>query len=185
MPYSVGEKGSYGCSGYPVVKDDDGKVMGCHDTAEEAGAQIAAIEANEKGVGIANPEEWPDTQKAATDKNGMGSKIGQPEPASKKPSALKPAKKKKKTSVGGHGGDPSGAIATTNGGTSMGTKMDEKQSPCWDGYVQRGMKPGENGRMVPNCIPAAKADLLWDNFGKDYTTATPVTIINFLKPKGK
>jgi hypothetical protein len=172
MPYSVGEKGSYGCLGYPAVKDDDGKVMGCHDTAEEAGAQIAAIEANEKGVGIANPEEWPGTQKAATDKDGMGSKIGQPEPASKKPSALKPAKKKKKTSVGGHGGDPSGAIATTNGGTSMGTKMDEKQSPCWDGYVQRGMKPGENGRMVPNCIPATKADLLWDNFGKDYTSST-------------
>jgi hypothetical protein len=172
MPYHVGEKGSYGCSGYPAVKDDDGKVMGCHDTAEEAGARIAAIEANEKGVGIANPEEWPDTQKAATDKNGMGSKIGQPEPASKKPSALKPAKKKKKTSVGGHGGDPSGAIATTNGGTSMGTKMDEKQSPCWDGYVQRGMKPGENGRMVPNCVPVAKADLLWDNFGKDYTSST-------------
>ena len=173
MPYHVGEKGSYGCSGYPAVKDEDGEVMGCHDTAQEAAAQIAAIEADEKGVGIKNPEEWPGTaMKAATDKDGMGSAIGQPEPASKKPSALKPAKKKKKTSVGGHGGDPSGAIATTNGGTSMGTKMDEKQSPCWDGYVQRGMKPGENGRMVPNCIPAAKADLLWDNFGKDYTSST-------------
>jgi hypothetical protein len=34
------------------------------------------------------------------------------------------------------------------------------------------MKPGENGRMVPNCIPVAKADLLWDNFGKDYTSST-------------
>lgn len=29
-----------------------------------------------------------------------------------------------------------------------------KQSPCWDGYVQRGMKPGEGGQMVPNCVPA-------------------------------
>jgi len=27
MPYSVGERGSYGCSGYPVVKED-GEVMG-------------------------------------------------------------------------------------------------------------------------------------------------------------
>jgi hypothetical protein len=76
MPYSVGEKGSYGCSGYPVIKDDDKQVMGCHDTAAEAGAQIAAIEANENktyeekdtvrndnGMGIKNPEEWPKVKK--------------------------------------------------------------------------------------------------------------------------
>jgi len=74
MPYSVGEKGSYGCSGYPVVKDDDKQVMGCHDTAAKAGAQIAAIEASENkayeekevvasggGVGIKNPQAWPGT----------------------------------------------------------------------------------------------------------------------------
>jgi len=29
-----------------------------------------------------------------------------------------------------------------------------KQSPCWDGYVQRGMKPGKDGQPVPNCVPA-------------------------------
>jgi hypothetical protein len=64
MPYSVGEKGSYGCSGYPVIKDDDKTVMGCHDTAAEAGAQIAAIEASEdKSVGIKDPEEWPKMKK--------------------------------------------------------------------------------------------------------------------------
>jgi hypothetical protein len=32
----------------------------------------------------------------------------------------------------------------------------EKKSPCWEGYVQRGMKPGEGGQMVPNCVPARK-----------------------------
>ena len=32
----------------------------------------------------------------------------------------------------------------------------DKKSPCWDGYVQRGMKPGKDGRMVPNCVPAKK-----------------------------
>jgi hypothetical protein len=64
MPYSVGAKGSYGCSGYPVIKDDDKTVMGCHDTAAKAGAQIAAIEASEgKGIGIENPEEWPKMKK--------------------------------------------------------------------------------------------------------------------------
>lgn len=32
-----------------------------------------------------------------------------------------------------------------------------KQDPCWDGYVQRGMKE-QNGKMVPNCIPVTKSD---------------------------
>jgi hypothetical protein len=47
MPYSIGSRGSYGCSGYPVIKDGTSDVMGCHDTREAAGQQIAAIEANE------------------------------------------------------------------------------------------------------------------------------------------
>jgi hypothetical protein len=65
MPYSIGEQGSYGCSGYPVVKDGTSDVMGCHDTREDAARQIAAIEANEtKGVGIKNPETWPTGKKA-------------------------------------------------------------------------------------------------------------------------
>jgi hypothetical protein len=80
MPYHVGEKGSYGCSGYPALKDD-GTVMGCHTTAEEAANQIYAINQSEgnieAGVGITNPEEWP-MDKAETDRNGMGSRIGQP-----------------------------------------------------------------------------------------------------------
>jgi len=33
-----------------------------------------------------------------------------------------------------------------------------KKSPCWDGYVQRGMKPGKDGKMVPNCVPVTKSD---------------------------
>lgn len=37
-----------------------------------------------------------------------------------------------------------------------------KQAPCWDGYVQRGMKP-KGGKMVPNCVPAAKADDLYED----------------------
>ena len=38
-----------------------------------------------------------------------------------------------------------------------------KQAPCWDGYVQRGMKPGANGKKVPNCVPVAKANDLWED----------------------
>jgi len=37
----------------------------------------------------------------------------------------------------------------------------DKKSPCWEGYVQRGMKPGKGGKMVPNCVPIKK-----DNYKK-------------------
>ena len=47
MPYSIGEQGSYGCSGYPVLKDDDNTVMGCHATITEAQNQITAINMSE------------------------------------------------------------------------------------------------------------------------------------------
>lgn len=51
MPYHVGEKGSYGCSGYPAVKDD-GTVMGCHETKEKAQAQVTAINISESQKGM-------------------------------------------------------------------------------------------------------------------------------------
>ena len=50
MPYRVGKKGSYGCSGYPAVKDD-GTVMGCHKTRAEAAGQIYAINRSEGNIG--------------------------------------------------------------------------------------------------------------------------------------
>ena len=127
MPYNIGDKGSYGCSGYPVVKEGTTDIMGCHDTREAAGNQIAAIEANEKGVGIANPEEWP-IGKAETDKDGMGSRVGQPYAASNKDSVLKDPKKKPRRSIGGAGGSSAGAVATTGGGTGMGTKMEDEEN---------------------------------------------------------
>ena len=65
MPYSVGEKGSYGCSGYPVVKDGTSEVMGCHDTAAKAQAQISAINISE----------------SEKSKKKMTSAMGQPYPA--------------------------------------------------------------------------------------------------------
>ena len=55
MPYKVGAKGSYGCSGYPAVKDD-GKVMGCHKTRAEAAGQIYAINRSEGNIGKAMPD---------------------------------------------------------------------------------------------------------------------------------
>jgi hypothetical protein len=125
MPYSIGERGSYGCSGYPVVKDGTSDVMGCHETREGAARQISAIEASEaEKVGIKNPEEWLEAKKE-TDSGGMGSRMGQPHPASKKPSVFRKPKRRPRRSLGGVGGDSAGAVATTGGGTVMGTKSEE------------------------------------------------------------
>ena len=55
MPYHVGSKGSYGCSGYPAVKDD-GTVMGCHQTRSQASAQIYAINQSEGNIDKAMPD---------------------------------------------------------------------------------------------------------------------------------
>ena len=60
-----------------------------------------------------------------------------------------------------------------------------KQAPCWDGYVQRGMKPGENGKPVPNCVPAAKADDLWeDDDTVEYDTDTVSKAEGYSPPAG-
>lgn len=40
---------------------------------------------------------------------------------------------------------------------SMSSKL--AQGPCWDGYVQAGMKKGKGGKMVPNCVPVGTKSL--------------------------
>ena len=39
---------------------------------------------------------------------------------------------------------------------SLNEDVEEKTLPCWEGYVQVGMKKGKNGKMVPNCVPIKK-----------------------------
>jgi hypothetical protein len=51
MPYRIGAKGSFGCSGYPALKEGTNEVMGCHTTRAEAAAQIYAINRSEGKVG--------------------------------------------------------------------------------------------------------------------------------------
>ena len=51
MPYRVGAKGSYGCSGYPALKESTNEVMGCHETRAQAAAQIYAINQSEGNIG--------------------------------------------------------------------------------------------------------------------------------------
>jgi hypothetical protein len=51
MPYRIGAKGSFGCSGYPALKEGTNEVMGCHTTRAEAAAQIYAINRSEGNIG--------------------------------------------------------------------------------------------------------------------------------------
>lgn len=46
MPYHI-ENDNAACSGFAVVKDDDGEVMGCHRSQAQAERQIAALYAAE------------------------------------------------------------------------------------------------------------------------------------------
>ena len=55
MPYTVGAKGSYGCSGFPALKEGTNEVMGCHKTRAAAAAQIYAINVSEGKIGKAMP----------------------------------------------------------------------------------------------------------------------------------
>lgn len=52
MPYTIGKQGSRYCV-YKADVDGDptGRSLGCHDTRQEAGAQIGAIESSEKSLG--------------------------------------------------------------------------------------------------------------------------------------
>jgi hypothetical protein len=60
-----------------------------------------------------------------------------------------------------------------------------KKAPCWDGYVQRGMKPGEGGQMVPNCVPVEKADDLWeDSDDVIYETGSVLKAEGYSPPQG-
>lgn len=49
MPYHIAKEHSDcpASRGWAVVKDDDGKVMGCHPSRERAKRQLAALHANE------------------------------------------------------------------------------------------------------------------------------------------
>lgn len=61
MPYHIGEKGSYDCAGYPVVKDSDNSVVTCHKTLQDAKDHLAALyihveDANKSADGFTPPK---------------------------------------------------------------------------------------------------------------------------------
>ena len=65
------------------------------------------------------------------------------------------------------------------------TYQGNKQAPCWDGYVQRGMKPGQGGALVPNCVPATKADYMFeDDDTVEYDTESVSKAEGYSPPAG-
>lgn len=57
MPWHISSNAKE-CSGYAVVKDDDGKVVGCHPTEKEAKAQLAALYASEAQKNVDSKSVW-------------------------------------------------------------------------------------------------------------------------------
>ena len=198
MPYHVGKKGSYGCEGFPALKDD-GTVMGCHKTAKEAAGQIYAINRSEGNIGKAmvsigdfviascDDEIYVGRVEHVMAEGSVGIEGSEyyMEATAENPAVV--IRTLEFESDGGYweetsylinvGADEVVAIAPlpldaeailVDGQLvpEMVDKVDgccpdeslDKVAPCWDGYTQRGMKPGKGGRMVPNCIPVSKAD---------------------------
>lgn len=53
--------------------------------------------------------------------------------------------------------------------------MELANDPCWDGYVQVGMKE-KNGKRVPNCVPSsATIDYVVDSLGSDFGVSRHVS----------
>jgi hypothetical protein len=230
MPYHIGEKGSNGCSGYPVLSDK-GHVAGCHPTEANAQEQLAALYAN-----VADASKGEASIETSSTSENPSSSIN-PAVGMKKPQygysygrtvggGIHDKRVVEIWTVKADAPLPENPIMPTNTyqgcdcktckqlnvncdncpvcnngaidsqtemtmpDTSVGksdccSKDINKQAPCWDGYVQRGMKPGENGKPVPNCVPAAKADNFFeDDDTVEYYTDTVAKADGYSPPAG-
>jgi len=208
MPYKIGSKGSYGCSGYPALKYD-GTVMGCHKTRKEAAAQIYAINRSEGNIGKAMTtfQEGDFVIVSIDDEIHVGrveyvmttGASGLPgseyyletspeEPALvvrtlefesdgqywKETMYLVSVAAEEATKIEPLPLDAEALMVDGQLVSEPDTMPVNKQAPCWDGYVQRGMKPGANGKPVPNCVPAKKS--AFKGFGKDYTKSIRISL---------
>jgi hypothetical protein len=203
MPYHVGKKGSYGCSGFPALKED-GTVMGCHKTAKEAAGQIYAINRSEGKIGKAMVSIGDFVIASCDDEIYIGrvehvmaeGSVGiegseyYMEATAESPAVV--VRTLEFESDGGYWEEtkylvnvsadevvvieplPLDAEAMLVDGELVPEMMDKvdgccpeesltKADPCWEGYTQRGMKPGKNGRMVPNCVPVEKSEDLYED----------------------
>jgi hypothetical protein len=118
MPYSIGERGSHGCGGYPVVKTATGEVMGCHLTAKDAGKQLAALHMAEPGMkkDAANPSYTADPGIP-----GVGIKYPTSLTAARRSkNVIRKPKMNRQRSTQGDGSSASGATSSGGAGGSLG-----------------------------------------------------------------
>jgi hypothetical protein len=227
MPYRVGAKGSYGCSGYPALKEGTNEVMGCHTSRSEAAAQIYAINRSEGNIGKSMPNlkegDYAMTAHGSDEEVHIGQVIhvmregmlGVPggeyslEASAENPAVLIQLFEQDENGLWEATNLYTGCMMSlmvaidplpqepTEEEVAMGMydasigKSEccpediSKQAPCWDGYVQRGMKPGKDGKKVPNCVPAAKADDLFeDDDTVEYDTDTVSKADGYSPPAG-
>jgi hypothetical protein len=188
MPYHIGAQGSNGCSGYPVV-EEGGKVVGCHATESEATNHLQALYAN---VEDAKKEDGASITTSTTPENPsnhLNPEVGIKHPQYIQHKENDPMCKCEKcmmnkgcTDMSKDCGDPSCDICATKSDCCPDIT---KGDPCWDGYVQRGMKPGDNGGMVPNCVPVEKAnDLFEDSDDVVYETYSMEKADGYSPPAG-
>jgi hypothetical protein len=232
MPYKVGAKGSYGCSGYPAVKEG-GEVMGCHKTRSAAAGQIYAINRSEgnidksmhvikegdfvmgmtkegmvhgmvehimiEGGTLGTPGSEYALESMPPENPAMSVRIYEEEEDGWEPTAYSIGMMHNDAEVidiENHSMEEEGPgmdaydnyvgkvyegcgcptckqlnvncencpVCQEEMGKSYNSddeeedKWDNVQKACWVGYTQRGMKPGRNGGMVPNCVPVSKSD---------------------------
>jgi uncharacterized protein len=86
MPWHVGEQGSHGCDGFPVVKDGTDEVEGCHQTREAANRQVAALYASEDRAEMTakSINDLPDSAFAYIEPGGKKDDQGKTTPRSKR-----------------------------------------------------------------------------------------------------
>ena len=198
MPYRVGAKGSYGCSGYPSVKED-GTVMGCHKTRSQAAAQIYAINVSEGKIGkntevikegdfvmgattegmihgmvehimieggtLGTPGTRYALESMPPENPAMSVRVYKEEDGGWKPTAYSIGMMyadAQKIDIENHSMDAEETMDKSN--QPCCPDEVEKKSPCWEGYVQRGMKE-KDGKMVPNCVPVEKT--IWEGSAFD------------------
>lgn len=187
MPYRVGAKGSYGCSGYPALKEGTNEVMGCHKTRGQAAAQIYAINRSEGNIGKNMVKEGDMVMAPNDDEVYVGrvvhvmtdGMLGFPgSEYALAASTTEPAVLIQLFEIeeGGLeeteyfvGKKASEVMAMPSLESNVGMdksyhsdnededKWDNMTKACWVGYEQRGMKE-KDGRMVPNCVPINKSN---------------------------
>lgn len=145
MPYNIGEKGTHGCSGYPVVKTATGEVMGCHPSQEDAMKQMAALHINEPDMGkamgdgmVSNSSIAPANPSSTANPHypGVGIKYPDVNPKGRRKPRNKANRinriKVRRSGLSANANNSTGAFASGGPGGSMGTGAAKLDNP-WSG----------------------------------------------------